>query len=312
MAMSTGSYHFRRPTQDDFQAVADLVRTVENFDSEDEEDPTEYVKILFRLLDFDQDAWLVEDDEGRAVAVGGVRRRIATRIRAFGGVLPEHRGRGIGTGLLERMEERARKLAADAPEGEEVLMGGDVASGNEGAKQLFEERGYEHARYFWKMGIDLDQETPEPEWPEGIRVEHARRDRDEPAVHAASDEAFQDHWDHHPTPYEEWREWMVDSDWYDPSLWLLAWDGDEIAALSLCSLDPKEGWIGVLGTRRPWRRRGLAKALLYASFNEIRARGKPRAVLGVDAQNPTGATRLYEGAGMRVLSESAAYRLRVR
>jgi mycothiol synthase len=68
----------------------------------------------------------------------------------------------------------------------------------------------------------------------------------------------------------------------------------------------------VLGTRRPWRRRGLAKALLYASFNEIRARGKPRAVLGVDAENPTGATRLYEGAGMRVLSESAAYRLRVR
>ena len=105
---------------------------------------------------------------------------------------------------------------------------------------------------------------------------------------------------------------MVESDNYDPSLWLLARDGDEIAGISLCDLDPDEGWIGVLGVRRPWRRRGLATALLYQSFRDIRERGKPRAVLGVDAANPTGATQLYESVGMRILNESRAYRLIVR
>ena len=81
---------------------------------------------------------------------------------------------------------------------------------------------------------------------------------------------------------------------------------------SLCDLDPGEGWVGVLGVRRPWRRRGLATALLYASFREIRSRGKPMAKLGVDAANPTGATRLYESVGMRIVNEFAAYRLIVR
>ena len=89
-------------------------------------------------------------------------------------------------------------------------------------------------------------------------------------------------------------------------------DNPAPSGVSLCDLDPDEGWVGVLGVRRPWRRRGLARALLYESFREIRERGKPRAKLGVDAANPTGATRLYESAGMRVLNESVLYRLIVR
>ena len=92
---------------------------------------------------------------------------------------------------------------------------------------------------------------------------------------------------------------MVESDNYDPSLWLLARDGDEIAGISLCDLDPDEGWVGVLGVRRPWRRRGLATPLLYAELPRHPRSWEASRSLGVDAANPTGATQLYEGVGMR-------------
>ena len=65
------------------------------------------------------------------------------------------------------------------------------------------------------------------------------------------------------------------------------------------SADPDMGWISVLGVRRPWRRRGLALALLQHSFREFRARGRLRAGLGVDADSETGAVELYARAGMR-------------
>jgi mycothiol synthase len=304
-------YSFRRPTQEDRPAVIELVRSLWGADGDDG-DPTWFVRAVFRMTDLERDWWLVEDEEGRLVAGGCMRARHPHRLRTFGGVLPEHRGRGLGTELRDRIEERARELAQAAPEGEEVWLGADAMSTNESAKRFFEERGYELVRHFWEMVIDLDEEPPEPEWPKGIRLARARSGVDERAVHAASDEAFADHWDHHPTPYDEWHRWMVEAENHDPSLWLLAWDGDEIAGFSLCDLDKDAGWVAVLGVRRRWRRRGLATALLYASFREMRKRGMRRAKLGVDAANPTGATRLYESVGMRVLNEAAAYRLIVR
>ena len=305
------SHRFRRPTPDDLPGVIDLARTSWNADYGDDDDPTEYLTTLFRVTPLEQNGWVVEDDEKGIVAAGVVRQRHPTRIRSFSTVQPEARGRGIGSQLLVRMEERARELAREADEGDEVFLGVDCASSDESARRLFESQGFEHVRYFWKMGVALDQEPPEPEWPDGIRLDHARRG-EEREVFEASEDAFQDHWDHQPHEYDEWRQWMVDTEFYDPELWLLARDGDEIAGISLLFIDPGEGWVGVLGVRPRWRRRGIAKALLYASFREIRGRGKPRAVLGVDAANPTGATQLYESVGMRVLSEDAAYRKLVR
>ncbi len=305
------NYRYRRATTDDLPAVIDLVRTLEQADYGDDDDPTEYMTTLFRLMDLERDAWVVEDGEGTVVAAAGVRLRHPTRIRSFGGVLPEHRGKGIGTELIECVEERAGELAKGAPDGEEVWLGGEAAIDNDEAKRLFQDHGFEPIRHFWKMGIDLSEEPPEPEWPDGIRLEPARHG-EERAVFDVSEEAFADHWDHKPHDYDEWRQWMVETESYDPAVWLLARDGDEIAGISLLFIDPDEGWVGVLGVRRPWRKRGLGRALLLASFREIRERGKPRAVLGVDAANPTGATRLYESAGMRVVAESVAYRKIIR
>ncbi|HKG20106.1 MAG TPA: GNAT family N-acetyltransferase [Candidatus Limnocylindrales bacterium] len=301
------SYRFRAPTMDDVGGVADLMRLIMEADYGDSEEWSERLRLMFQRIDLERDAWVVEDPEGRFAAAAAVRLRHPTRIRSFGGVLPEHRGHGLGSELLGRMEARARELAQQGPAGEEVWLGHDAASTNQGAKDLLERQGFELIRHFWKMGVELTDEPPPAQWPEGIRLERFRAG-DERAVFEASNDAFQDHWEHQPHEFDEWRAWMVDRKDFDPSLQLLARDGDEIAGISLCNVDGNEGWVQVLGVRPPWRRRGLGEALLLASFRELRGRGVPRAVLGVDAANPTGATRLYERVGMRVLNQEDVYR----
>jgi ribosomal protein S18 acetylase RimI-like enzyme len=100
---------------------------------------------------------------------------------------------------------------------------------------------------------------------------------------------------------------MTGRDGFDPALWYIAWDGDRIAGYCLCNYRGETGWVGTLGVRRPWRKHGLGMALLLHSFGEFYRRGTRAIGLGVDASNPTGATRLYEKAGMHVASEYVIY-----
>ena len=122
------------------------------------------------------------------------------------------------------------------------------------------------------------------------------------------DEAFQDHWEHHPRPFEEWWEEKLAEPDYDPTLWFLIRDGGEVAAA--IRNDPERnggGYVGAIGVRRAWRGRGLGKALLLHTFREFQRRGQTRVTLGVDAENPTGATKLYERVGMHVELEAVVY-----
>jgi mycothiol synthase len=164
-------------------------------------------------------------------------------------------------------------------------------------------RGYAPIRFFFHMRIDLDGPPPAPEWPEGIEVETVRPG-EERAVHDAAEEAFADHWEFAPHPFESFLHELVEAEDFDPSLWFVAREGDQIAGVSLCrplaSGRPGVGWVRVLAVRRPWRRRGLALALLLQSFGAFWERGTHSVGLGVDGENTTGAVRLYERAGMHV------------
>jgi mycothiol synthase len=300
-------YRFRAPTAGDLAAVVELVARVTLEDYGEPEDDEENTRIVFSMLDLQRDAWVVEAPSGELVAGGIVRVRHPTRLRSMAAVLPEHRGRGVGSALLGRIEQRARELAVQHADGEEVWLGQDVAPGNAAARELLERHGFECVRHFWKMVIDLDGETPKPEWPAGIRLDPFNVSQTREA-YEASEDAFQDHWGHVPHDYGEWRAWSVERETFDPTLWLIARDGEEIAGFSYNYVAPSEGWVGVLGVRRPWRRRGLGRALLLESFRLFKERGLGRVALGVDSANPTGATRLYEGAGMRVLFQSDVYR----
>lgn len=218
-------------------------------------------------------------------------------------------GAGHEDALLDWAETRAREGGA-----EQTRV--HVSEHNHSLAEALRARGYAPVRTSFEMEVDLDDERPpEPEWPGGIDVRTYRHPEDELATYRAQEEAFRDSWDYRPSPIEQWREFQLRGRGFDPDLWLLAWDGGELAGI--CLAFPERvgetdlGWVSILGVRRPWRRRGLGEALLRRAFRDLHARGLRRVGLGVDAESPTGATRLYERAGMHVAVRSETWSKRL-
>jgi ribosomal protein S18 acetylase RimI-like enzyme len=224
-------------------------------------------------------------------------------------------GSAVGLRLLEWGEERSRQALERVPDGLQVVMQTTAYKQHEPSHRRLREYGMTQVRHYWTMMIDLDGPPPPAEWPEGISLRTLRDDADLEAVIRTVQEAFQDHWGYVHSSVEEemetWRHIIKNDQRFDSSLWWMAIDGDEVAGISLCwpsrNGDESVGWVGTLGVRRPWRKRGLGLALLRHSFGEFYRRGKARVGLGVDSTNLTGATRLYEKAGMRVIEQSDLY-----
>jgi mycothiol synthase len=173
-------------------------------------------------------------------------------------------------------------------------------------EQIVAARGYRLARSSYTMEVDLEA-PPQPSLPEGLSL-RSYRDDDQEVLRAALNESFKDDWHFHEISASNFTEFYVKQRNHDPSLWLLAWDGEELAGFVLATServgDPELGWIGTLGVRPAWRRRGLGEALLRAAFAELFARGRRRVGLGVDTENVTGALRLYERVGMRPILQN--------
>jgi mycothiol synthase len=161
-------------------------------------------------------------------------------------------------------------------------------------------------RHFWRMALELE-EAPEPKLPEGVSICACVPGQEERAVFEALDEALWVHWEYLPTTFEKWER-RKKRFGFDPGLWLLAVDGGEIAGAAVCEDRSGMGWVSELAVRRPWRRRGLGLALLRRAFGEFHHRGIRKVALAVDSQSLTGATRLYERAGMRIEWLYSVYR----
>jgi ribosomal protein S18 acetylase RimI-like enzyme len=182
--------------------------------------------------------------------------------------------------------------------------------GDDEVRAALLDRDFTLVRHSYRMAIEVDGDLPEPAWPKGINVRSFTAG-DERAVYEAHQETFEDTWEHTRQPYEEWAHWTVERPGFEPTLWRLAFAGDDLAGIALCRRgrdeEPDTGWVSILGVRRPWRRLGLGTALLQDAFATLRDAGLRRAVLGVDASSLTGAHRLYESAGMRVVSTFDVY-----
>ena len=219
---------------------------------------------------------------------------------------PQHGTDEIGEELMTFADERAREKGIAG----HSLVHASCSSKDGRVIGIYERHGYRLVRHFFRMEVDLAEEPPAPVWPKDIELRVFDVDRDLEAVYEADEEAFEDHWGFVRISFDVWKHWMTGGN-FDPTLWFVAWDGDEIAGFSLNfpdeGGDADLGWIGVLGVRRPWRRRGLALAMLLESFAELRRRGRKRAGLGVDAENTTGAVRLYEKAGMKPVRRSDTF-----
>lgn len=220
-------------------------------------------------------------------------------------VHPDYETQGVGSALLDWAEARAQESVHKAPPEARVQLIADTIHHHTAAHERFQRYGFRLSRHFWRMEIELAGPYPTPELPDGIII-RPQRDGEARAIHDAMREAFRDHYGHVEVDLDEsfrtWKEQRLTDPSYDPALYFVAMDGDEIAGFSLCEatfgMETDLAWLSTLGVRRPWRKQGIAKALLYHTFNHFHAMGKKRVGLGVDAANPTGATQLYESVGM--------------
>lgn len=309
---TVGEYRLRPATFDDLEgALAAFNAYSQKFFGCNEFDPQNYLP-EWQMPGFNvaTDVRVVAAPDGQIVAAMEAWDLMANHVRVdlFGRVHPEHQGKGVGAALLKWGEARARQAVDRAPAEARVAVHISASERDAAATQLFQQQGFASIRRSWRMAIDLDAPPPAPEWPDGIAVRPMRLGVDNRAVVQAVRDSFQDHWGYVVQPFEEeferWEHIIRTDSLFDPALWFLAMDGDAVAGISLCwtraNSDPDMGWVGTLGVLRPYRRHGLGLALLRHSFAEFYQRGRKRVGLGVDAQSLTGATRLYERAGMKV------------
>ena len=261
---------------------------------------------------------LISEVEGREVGwvkvdwvdmTDGVRE-----YRSGGFVDPAWRRRGIGTRLLRAawalIAERAAEHGTDRP----TVVGMFADEKQAGRQALARAHGYAPARWFYVMERPLDGELPPvPPLPDGLELRPASREEAR-AIWDTDHEAFRDHWGGHEDSETSFLRW-ADSPEFQPDNFLVAWDGDEIAGAVLnviyhdqnAELGVRRGWLDSVYTRRPWRGRGLARALILRSLGVLAARGMETAALDVDADNPSGALRLYESCGFVVKERGAAW-----
>jgi mycothiol synthase len=289
---------FRHPSDDDLANAAAVFGVEEQAVRGRVTYGVDELRDWWRIYDLDA-SWIVEDPNGEPIAFAGFLAR-GEEFNAWIGVDPRYSGRGISTELLKRVEQRTRELDGDR------LKAGTFVE-NEAARRLLEGLGFREVRRFFRMQVDFDGEPPEPDDIERIRIATFRPE-DARAFHAAINEALADDWGFVEMPFDEWKKFRLEAPETDPSLWFIAWDEDEIAGVIRCdAMKFGGGFVGVLGVRRPWRRRGIGAALLRRAFVEYHRRGVNRVSLGVDSENRSGATKLYERVGMRVVSEDVLF-----
>jgi mycothiol synthase len=295
------AYQVRAPAPDDLDAVAIVLVAGELHDAGHSVLDADFLQDQWSRVGFDlgTDAWVVVHGEDAIVAYGQARREEAAVVESWAVVHPGHRGRGIGAWLLARIQQRASELLTGVPS---ARFRHAINAGDRAAAAMLAASGLRPVRHFWHMQIHLAAGFQPGPPPDGIRISGIDPQVDLPAVHAVLEEAFADHWGHHREPFDRWAREQTGSPSYDPTLWLLAREAGEPVGALTASAARDGGWVDELGVLAPWRGRGIGAALLLRSFAAFAGRGLRRVLLSVDAENPTGATRLYERVGMRVVN----------
>lgn len=249
--------------------------------------------------------WAIEEDEA-----GEIRLH-----ETFCFLRPEWRRKGLGRVMLAALLARVDELQAELPGAARVQVEVVDQTGDGGIEALVRPFGFEAVRYGFQMLRPTLDDQPDAPLPEGLEIREVREEHLR-AIWEAADEAFRDSNAYRPGTEADYREFLTDPLQLDRSLWRVAWDGDQVAgqvrgyinAEANAALGTTRGWVENISVRKPWRHRGLARALMNATFRALRERGMTEGVLGVDATNPTGALRVYESMGFAPTSRSTTYR----
>jgi mycothiol synthase len=290
--MKTSTFTLRAPGDDDIAGIVALQSVADVRSGDSWTTTAEDVLHEWRVPGFDRDTMVrVAEINGEIVGSFTLSPGSDRVSRSRGFVHPDHRGAGIGSMMLRWAVETARAR------GVRQLF---THSSEQDSFAMIEHAGFVYARTFMRMMNRTPTATPKPEWPDGTRLVELSGKELIGAVADALDGSFVDHWNFQPTDREELAHDLADAG-EDPSLWFVAFGGDQVAGCNLCHLKTKDGvkrgHIGPIGTTRAFRGIGLGRALLRHGLLELVARGAIEVGLGVDSKNPSGAVGLYERNG---------------
>jgi mycothiol synthase len=264
-----------------------------------------FTEINDKVIGYSRCWWYLEENNG-------------LYLYSFVGFLvPDWRRKGIGRAILCWLENRMRDIASGHPLDRSRYFQVFVTKFETGLAAMLEKAGYCGIRYFNDMVRPTLGDIPNYPLPEGLEVrpvlpEHYR------LIWDASNEAFRDHWDFSQPTEDDYQGWLNDKTIFQPQLWQVAWDiaSNQIAGQVRTFIDyaqnekynRKRGFTEFISVRRPWRKRGLARALIVCSLQAQRKEGMTESALGVDSENLSGATRVYEDCGFRTVRTNTIYR----
>jgi mycothiol synthase len=304
----------------DLEAIVDLVNTNYAFDGVQDLESIESLRPRYLNLpafDIEHDLVLIDDAEGRLAAYArtfardepdGRRQHIvAVNVHA------RARKRGIGRALLTWVESRCAEKERANPAPESAL---DAWVDTDLGGQFALRHGFVHARASIEMSRDLSEPIPLPVFPAGFELRPATPDQYR-LIFEADIDAFRDHFGF-TEPDDKQFERFLASPQLQPDLWKILWhrESNSIAAMVQNYVDSEfnqtfsvlRGYTEDISTQRRFRRMGLARNLILESLRMFKAMGMTEAALGADAENLTGAVRVYESCGFRVTKTFGMYR----
>jgi mycothiol synthase len=304
---------------DDYAAMAELFTTTSLADEIDFIPDADILRVDYsNWAGFEPTRDIVlAEVESRLVAAADVTRQVRDGVAVYTtacAVHPEFRRRGLGRALLRYLEAHGRALAESYDDPGGRALGTWTHGGDGGAERLLEQEGYRPVRYGFGMRKQGLGELPAVELPGGLVIREVTPDHHR-AIFDADEEAFRDHWGHRETTEEDFERLFGMPD-LDTALWSVAWDGDDVVGsvqgmiwkTENETLGVRRGWLERISVRRPWRRKGVARALIVDALRRLRDADMDEAMLGVDSQNPTGALQLYESLGFEVKDRGTTYR----
>lgn len=262
-------------------------------------------------VDLAHDTWLVFAPHEQIVGYLHLVHQEPLRMSLVWKIDPAYSQQGLQELLLQCAEERAHQFIPLVRANARISLSVECSGLAPLYREAIEQAGFVYTRSTLRMEIEMNEPPPTAVWPEGITLRPFTLEMAQ-AVYEADAEGFRDHWGYMPRSFETFRHQFLHAPSFDPTLWFLACEGEKIVGSALCEYEEGTAWVGSLSVLRPWRKRGLGLALLYTAFGEFYHRGMHKVALYVDAQSLTGATRLYERAGMHLVHQFDRYEREIR
>lgn len=299
----------------DLAAIAALINTCRAAD--DLESRTTVPRLQEEFADpqfeVDRDLRLWRDQAGELIAMAQLWRALPTAnltAHLYFDVHPHARKSDLAAQIVTWAEQQLRQAgqSLNLP----LLLHSGCWDSVVERRNCLEMLGFVPVRYFFELRRSLVEPIPVPTLPAGWLRRTVAPQQEADAWIEMFNQSFIDHWNHHPLTLEDYCHHTSTST-YDAGLdWVIESPKGELASFCFCAIDPErnnrlgrmEGHVCLLGTRRGYRRQGLAKSLLLASLQELRERGMAIASIGVDAQNPSGALGLYQSVGFQRFKSS--------